>query len=230
MASSPNPVVAPDHVHALLDRLHKESTEQEAALGSYLNTTPAAFDDLMRDKFIALDQDKCQFVYQLARAIGARNVAEVGTSFGVSTIYLALAVGSNLERIGGEGRVIATEKESTKAARARQHWKEAGDELVARHIDLREGDLLETLREDVPVLDLVLIDIWAPVALPALKLLEPKMRDGAVVLVDNSISSASRYADLLAHLRSAANGYTNLTLPYSKGLEMSVKHSSLTNS
>jgi predicted O-methyltransferase YrrM len=108
----------------------------------------------MRDKFIALDQDKCQFVYQLARAIAARNIVEVGTSFGVSTIYLALAVGQN----GRDGKVIATEKESTKAERAREHWKEAGDELVARYIDLREGDLLETLKVDVPTLDLVLID------------------------------------------------------------------------
>lgn len=222
-ASAPNPVVAPDHVHALLNRLHEESLTQEAALPSTYLSKPEGFDDLMRDKFIALDQDKCQFVYQLARAIGARNIAEIGTSFGVSTIYLALAVGSNLDRFGGEGKVIATEKEHTKAERARQHWKEAGDDLVTRHIDLREGDLLETLKNNVPQLDLVLIDIWAPVALPALKLLEPKLRSGAVVIIDNSISSATRYKELLGHLRSPTNGYTNLTLPYSKGLEMCVK-------
>ncbi|KAL6788131.1 S-adenosyl-L-methionine-dependent methyltransferase [Trichoderma sp. SZMC 28012] len=222
-APAPNPVVAPDHVHALLNRLHEESLTQEAALPSTYLSKPEGFDDLMRDKFIALDQDKCQFVYQLARAIGARNIAEIGTSFGVSTIYLALAVGSNLDRFGGEGKVIATEKEHTKAEKARQHWKEAGDDLVTRHIDLREGDLLETLKNDVPQLDLVLIDIWAPVALPALKLLEPKLRSGAVVIIDNSISSATRYKELLGHLRSPTNGYTNLTLPYSKGLEMCVK-------
>lgn len=156
-SSPPNPVVAPNHVLTLLDRLHQESITQESALGSYLNT-PDGFDDLMRDKFIALDQDKCQFVYQLARAIGAHNVAEVGTSFGVSTIYLALAVGSNIKTSGGKGTVIGTEKESTKAEKAREFWKEAGDELVTRHIDLREGDLLETLRDNVPSLDLVLID------------------------------------------------------------------------
>ncbi|OIW22977.1 S-adenosyl-L-methionine-dependent methyltransferase [Coniochaeta ligniaria NRRL 30616] len=225
---SPNPVQAPPHIHALLTRLHQESTVQEEALGPYLTTTPAAFDALMRDKFIALDEDKCRFTYQLALATGARNIAEVGTSFGVSTIYLALAVGRNVARLGGEGRVIATEKESNKAARARAHWAEAGDELVARWIELREGDLLETLRGDVPLLDMVLIDIWAPVALPALKLLEPRMREGAVVLVDNSISSAERYKELLAHLRSPTGGYTNLTLPYSKGLEMSVWHGAAT--
>lgn len=156
-APAPNPVVAPDHVLALLDRLHQESITQEAALPStYLGSND--FDDLMRDKFIALDQDKCQFVYQLARATGARNIAEIGTSFGVSTIYLALAVGSNLDRLGGEGKVIATEKEHTKAEKARQYWQEAGNDLVARHIDLREGDLLETLANNIPQIDLILLD------------------------------------------------------------------------
>ncbi|EHK21189.1 uncharacterized protein TRIVIDRAFT_70227 [Trichoderma virens Gv29-8] len=220
---APNPVVAPDHIHALLNRLHQESLTQEAALPSTYLSSPEGFDDLMRDKFIALDQDKCQFVYQLARAIGARNIVEIGTSFGVSTIYLALAVGSNLDHLGGEGKVIATEKEHTKAERARQHWKEAGDSLVTRHIDLREGDLLETLKNNIPQIDLILLDIWAPVALPALKLLEPRLRSGAVVIIDNSISSATRYKELLDHLRSPTSGYTNLTLPYSNGLEMCVK-------
>jgi predicted O-methyltransferase YrrM len=156
-SSPPNPVVAPPHVLNLLDRLHKESSTQEAALGAYFSTAEG-FDELMRDKFIALDQDKCQFVYQLARAVGARNIVEVGTSFGVSTIYLALAIGQNLERSGGKGKVIATEKESTKAEKAREHWREAGDKLVTRHIDLRQGDLLETLKVNVPALDLVLMD------------------------------------------------------------------------
>lgn len=60
-------------------------------------------------------------------------------------------------------------------------------------------------------------------ALPALKLLEPRMRSGAVVIADNIISSAEGYADLLKHLKDPDNGYTNLTIPYSNGLEMSIK-------
>lgn len=155
---APNPVVAPDHVHALLNRLHQESLAQEAALPSTYLSSRDGFDELMRDKFIALDQDKCHFVYQLARATGARNIVEIGTSFGVSTIYLALAIGSNLEHLGGEGIVIATEKEHTKAEKARQYWKEAGEDLVMRHVDLREGDLLETLKNNIPQVDLVLLD------------------------------------------------------------------------
>lgn len=155
MATSPNPVQTSARIHSLLSNLHNKSLTQEAALGSYYSS--ANFDDLMRDKFIALDQDKCHFIYQLALATSARNIVEAGTSFGVSTIYLALAVGKNVERFGGEGKVIATEKESAKAEQARKNWKECG-ESVTRWIELREGDLLETLKEDLPEVDMLLLD------------------------------------------------------------------------
>jgi predicted O-methyltransferase YrrM len=116
----------------------------------------------MRDKFVALKPNKCQFIYLLARAMGVRNVVEAGTSFGVSTIYLALAVGQNAAHGGGKvgGKVIATEKEPSKAVKARAHWKEAGEE-VEPWIELREGDLLETLKveEGMPKeIDMLLLD------------------------------------------------------------------------
>ncbi|KAL8822301.1 MAG: hypothetical protein Q9191_006960 [Dirinaria sp. TL-2023a] len=221
MSASPNPVEAPAHILSLLNRLHAESSAQEAALGNYLSKS-AGFDDLMRDKFIALDQDKCHFVYLICRAIRARNVIEVGTSFGVSTMYLALAVGSNAKLLGQAGMVIATEKESSKAQKARQYWHEAG-ERVESQIELREGDLQETLASDLPTVDLLLLDIWAPLALPALKLVEHKLRSGAVIIVDNSISSAAQYADLLTYLRTPEHGFTSVTIPYSNGLEMVMK-------
>ncbi|KOS21721.1 putative caffeoyl-CoA O-methyltransferase 1 [Escovopsis weberi] len=224
-SSSPNPVEAPSHVHALLERLHRESTVQEDALGkSFLSTImKQGFDDLMRDKFIALDQDKAHFVYQLVRALGARNVVEVGTSFGVSTIYLALAVGSNIKAFGGEGKVIATEWEESKAQRAIAHWDEAGRDLVARHIELRQGDCLETLKEDIPTPDVILFDIWAPIALPVLRILEPRMRPGTVILMDNTIAAGPRYQDLFDYMRVHDSPYTNMTLPYSGGFDMCIR-------
>ncbi|OAP57269.1 hypothetical protein AYL99_08007 [Fonsecaea erecta] len=222
---SPSPLRAPPHVLALLDRLHAASRTQEDAI-SPAEVTARGFDEFMRDKFIALDRDKAEFVYQLCGAIGAKVVVEAGTSFGVSTIYLALAVSENIKKGGKEGKgkegvVIATEYEKAKADRARQHWKEVGDDITGC-IDLREGDILETLKKDVPEIDLLLLDIWTPMALPVLKLCQPRMRRGTVVIADNTIGSAEKYKDFLAYMRDPASGFQNLTLPYTNGLEMSV--------
>lgn len=171
----PSPVEAAPHILALLSKLHAESLEQEAAIsksgkvfssiviGDLEDQNPGGdprveFDKLMSDKFIALDEDKCHFMYSLINAMGATNVVEAGTSFGVSTIYLALAVSKTKAATGKDGRVIATEKEKAKAAVARQYWKQCG-EVVEKEIDLREGDLLETLKVDLPEeVDLLLLD------------------------------------------------------------------------
>jgi predicted O-methyltransferase YrrM len=119
-------------------------------------------DVLMADKFIALEQDKCLFVYNLLLATGATTVVEAGTSFGVSTIYLALAVAENARRTGTRGIVIGTEKEVSKAECARKHWKEAGP-VIEHCIDLKVGDLKETLAGDLDLeegrkVDFLLLD------------------------------------------------------------------------
>ncbi|KAJ7753795.1 S-adenosyl-L-methionine-dependent methyltransferase [Mycena metata] len=231
-----SPIDAPPHIDALLSRLHQQSLDQEAAVkapsaatrfvsSDLTDLTPTAaevpFDDLMRDKFIALDAAKGVFTYNLLRATGATTVVEAGTSFGVSTIYLALAVARNAAAMGKEGRVIGTEKEEGKAAEARQYWRECGSE-VEGVIDLRVGDLLETLKEGVAEVDCLLLDIWTPLALPTLKLVQPKMKKGAVVLADNTLTAAEGYKELLEYLRAPNSGFTNLTLPYDGGFEMSV--------
>jgi predicted O-methyltransferase YrrM len=71
-------------------------------------------------------------------------VLEAGTSFGISTTYLALSVGQNaaIAKVTA-GKVIATENEPTKAEKAIENWKSAGDD-VERWIELREGDSKDT--------------------------------------------------------------------------------------
>lgn len=171
-------VTASQRVHDLLVKLHAESAAQENSISQiffyisrialhYLHKNPwgPSADDHMRDKFVSLEEDKCQFMYLLARTTGARNIIEAGTSFGVSTIYLALAVGQNVAGAKADGqittgKVIATETEPTKAERAKKHWEQAGEE-VEPWIELRVGDLLETLKveEGMPDnIDMLLLD------------------------------------------------------------------------
>lgn len=65
--------------------------------------------------------------------------------------------------------------------------------------------------------------VWAPLALPTLQALEPALRIGAVLFIDNSVSGADRYADLLAYLADQQNGWQMVNLPYSRGFGFAVK-------
>lgn len=164
MSSRPdqNPMEGtPTHILTLLDRLHAESLAQERGMDRSVFAGASTEEDkkaAVRDKFIALDQDKSQYLYSLCRATDARVIVEAGTSFGVSTIYLALAAAANA-KAGGQkkARVVGTEWEETKAAKAREYWAECG-EAVEGVIDLRVGDLRETLKEDLGEVDLLLLD------------------------------------------------------------------------
>src|SRR5262245_1069140 len=120
----------------LLERLHAQSEEQFKAISTYYAEREqqallppdddARIKEFLSDKLVALDRDKAEFCYQLCRANNARRIVEIGTSYGVSTLYLAAAVRDNCRAAGGEGRVIGTEYEPDKARAARAHFAEAG--------------------------------------------------------------------------------------------------------
>jgi predicted O-methyltransferase YrrM len=166
----------------------------------------------------------------MCRALRAHRVVEAGTSFGVSTLFLALAVRDNLlqdgirqdETGGFGGIVIGTEYEAEKASRARTHFAEAG---LADLIDLREGDLRETLLDVKGPIDFMLIDIWTPMALPALALIAPHLREGAVILCDNTLQFREAYSDYFDFVRDPRNGLRTVTLPFEGGLEFTVRAS-----
>lgn len=171
------------------------------------------------DKLVALDRDKARLCYLLCRASGATRVVEVGTSFGVSTIYLAAAVRENMDANGGSGVVIGTEWEPAKVVAARNNLGAAG---LADIVDVREGDVRETLRDVGGPVDFVLMDIWVPMAKPALELLIPQLKRGAIVIADNVTSFRHEYRDYLALVRDQAGGFQSMTLPHKGGVELSV--------
>ncbi|HVM97370.1 MAG TPA: class I SAM-dependent methyltransferase, partial [Candidatus Acidoferrales bacterium] len=209
-------------LEALLDRLHQHSSDQNESVFSYFTRRASegtldwnGFDDetnrFMSDKLIALDRDKAELCYQLCRALRARRVVEIGTSYGVSTLYLAAAVRDNLRTDGGNGLVIGTEYEPEKAKAARLHFAEAG---LSRLIELREGDLRETLRQIEGPIDFALIDIWTPMARPALELIAPALRPGAIIVSDNTTQFRDAYRDYFDFVNDPKNGLRTMTLPF----------------
>jgi predicted O-methyltransferase YrrM len=218
-------------LEALLERLHAQSSAQNETVTSYFVTRAregsldwTGFDErthrFMADKLIALERDKAELCYQLCRALRARRVVEIGTSHGVSTLYLAAAVRDNVHADGGRGVVIGTEYEPDKARAARANWKEA---RLEEWIELREGDLRETLRGIAGPVDFVLMDIWAEMARPALERLLPALRPGAIVVADNTAQFRESYGDYFALVNDPKSGLRTITLPYEGGLELTVK-------
>ncbi len=212
-------------LRALLDRLHARSDEQDGAISRYYAEgadRPTGFEPegslgrtFWLDKFVALERDKAEFVYALARAGGGQRIVEAGTSFGVSTLYLAAAVRDN-----GGGLVTSCDIEQSKVDVARRHLAEV--ELDA-FVELRVGDVRSTLRDLDESVDLLLLDIWAPIAGDVLELVGPKMRSGGVVVADNTTARRNLYDGLFAVLDDPVMGFTTQTLPFEGGLELAVK-------
>ena len=173
----------------------------------------------LSDKLVALDRDKAEFCYQLLRAIDARRVVEIGTSYGVSTLYLAAALRDNVRDTGEDARVIGTEYEPEKA---KAELKKYADTGLDRFIHLLQGDLRETLKTLEGPIDFLLVDIWIPMARPALELVAPRLRRGAIVICDNTETYRNDYTDYFAYLQRPGSGFRTMTLPFRGGLEMSV--------
>ncbi|GGM52767.1 O-methyltransferase [Longimycelium tulufanense] len=156
-----------------------------------------------------------ELLYVLARACGARRVVEYGTSHGVSTIYLAAAVRDN-----GGGQVIGTELQPNKVPIAEANLVEARlDDLV----EIRTGDARDTLRELPGPVDLLLVDGFASLYLEVLRLVEPFLAPGALVVADGMPEGPKILREYLDHVRNPANGYLSVSLPIGDGIELSLR-------
>ena len=224
VAAPPSSLEDP-RVKAVLDRLHEAASgdvfRMLARAPTYVSAllnrrvAPAEMSRRFKDVYIPLSRPQGKLLYLVARSIDARRIVEFGTSFGVSTIYAAAAARDN-----GTGRVIGSELEPGKRAKAVENLAEAGLGGVA---EVRLGDALQTLRDVPPPVDLVLLDGWKDLYLPMLELLAPKLRPGAVVLADNVRTFKRALAPFLDYVQSGKNGFESVTLPFPSGFEYSVR-------
>ena len=235
-ATQTPPFASGDPAGVVAERLHELSERQERstsfrwfAARRWLRSrvgrgSPDWSDPALRsflgDKLIALDRDKCRLCYLLCRSSQATRIVEIGTSFGVSTLYLAAAARDNAQGQTGEALVIANEIDPAKAAAARANLEQAG---LERFAEVRDGDFRESLRELAGPVDFVLLDIWAPLAGPAIELLAPHLRSGAIVACDNVQRLRREYRDYIAFVDDPANGFESLTVPMHGGFGLSMR-------
>ncbi|CAG7629279.1 O-methyltransferase [Actinacidiphila bryophytorum] len=115
----------------------------------------------------------------LVRLTGARQVVEVGTFTGFSTLSMAQALPEG-------GRLIACDISEEWTAVGREAWERAG---VADRIDLRIAPAIDTLRA-LPAgewIDLVFLDADKESYVDYWEELVPRMRPGGLLVVDNTL-------------------------------------------
>jgi predicted O-methyltransferase YrrM len=164
----------------------------------------------LKDLPLPVSRETGALLYMLARSGGARTIVEFGTSFGISTLHLAAALRDN-----GGGRLITSEFEPSKVARARENLTDGG---LIDLVEIREGDALQTLSVDLPeTIDLLLLDGAKALYPEILSLMEGRLRPGAFIVADNADYSP----DYLARVRSPAKGY--LSTPFAEDVELSMR-------
>ncbi|MBP1093157.1 O-methyltransferase [Bradyrhizobium diazoefficiens] len=208
----------------LLDRLFLEAeATRGATLAAVADLSDADRARMMRSKTdyadlygrlkdvpLAVSRETGALLYMLARSSRARTIVEFGTSFGISTLHLAAGLRDN-----GGGRLITSEFEPSKAARARDNLSAGG---LLDLVEIREGDALKTLKADLPdTIDLVLLDGAKALYPEILDLVEGHLKPGAIIVADNADDSP----DYLARVRMPGSGY--ISAAFAEDVELSVR-------
>jgi predicted O-methyltransferase YrrM len=190
------PWIIHPQVTELLDTLYADSAKNDPLIRQALKETggshagEAGHYKKMRHVYMAVGPEFGHLLYTLVRSSRAKTVVEFGTSFGVSTIYLASAIRDN-----GEGKVITTEFEPEKV-----EW-----------VEFRVGDVREVLKVDLPSeIDLLFLDGAKALYLDVLKLVEPRLRPGSLIASDNT--NKPELDAFLSYIRSPGNGYISAAI------------------
>lgn len=186
-------------VAAVLDRLYEEDAAQRAA------NLPSS------QRTRNVDRETGRWLNLLVRATGARSLLEIGSSNGVSTLWLAAAV------VETGGRIVGTEILPARAAEANANLAAAGLDAVARVL---VGDAAESVTEAGAPFDFVFIDAekddYVAHFLAVIDLVLP----GGLILADNVISHAlSAYQAMLRE----RDDVETITVPIGRGIEFTLK-------
>lgn len=170
---------------SVLDKLHR------AARGDGFKVLKALFYGIFtkikpqhaKTAYLPVSNQQGEYMYDVNVRNRFQNIVEFGTSFGISTLYLAAAARET------QGKVITSELLEEKCTRAQKNFDEAG---LSAYIDLRQGNALETLKNLQDPIDFLLLDGWKDLYLPLFRLLEPWYHSKTIIFVDNTSFSDVR--------------------------------------
>ena len=163
------------------------------ALDAYVRAHTEAPDPIARDLIaetaalpmagMQIGSDEAGLLALLVRISGARDLTEVGTFTGYSSLAMASA-------LPAAGRLLCCDVSEEWTAIARRYWRRAG---VADRIELRLAPAIETLRAlpAGPQFDLAFLDADKERYPDYFAELVPRLRPGGLLLADNVLWSGA---------------------------------------
>ncbi|WP_027066997.1 O-methyltransferase [Maribacter sp. Hel_I_7] len=133
--------------------------------------------------YLSITEEQGLFLVDLIKKNKLKNIVEFGTSFGISTLFLAQGA------LETKGRIITAELIASKAEKAMENFKKAE---VSNIIDVRIGDAMQTLQNHKEPIDLLFLDGWKDLYQPLFNMLESNFHTNTIIYVDNANMSESR--------------------------------------
>lgn len=172
-------------IETTIARLYKDSKNdylrmiKGAAKSFFRPMQPADF----KGAYLAISKEQGKDLVKLIKENNIKHIVEFGTSFGISTLFLAQGA------VATGGKIITTELIASKAQKALENFKKAG---VNHLIELRIGDAMETLKNLDEPIDLLLLDGWKNLYLLLFQMLESNFHTNTIIYVDNADMADSR--------------------------------------
>lgn len=133
-------------------------------------------------RMLAITRDTGELIRVLLLAGNAKNVLEIGTSVGYSTLWCADALARN------SGTITTIESNPEKIARAEKNFRDAGVLDIIKIINGTALDVLEQLGREKSsrnFFDFVLIDADKENVIKYFDLVVPMVRKGGIIMTDN---------------------------------------------
>jgi predicted O-methyltransferase YrrM len=156
---------------------------------------------------------KGQILTEEIRELKPRRILEVGTLVGYSAILMSKDLGDDAEII-----TIEIHEEEAKEARENLHRAE-----VRPRVEVIIGNALEVIPQLSGEFDMVFLDAAKDEYLAYLKLAEPKIRKGGIVVADNAGIFATEMKDYLDYVRRSGRYQSRYVPRGGDGVEISTK-------
>jgi predicted O-methyltransferase YrrM len=199
-------------ISKILERLEEQSTLEKLR---QIDVAP-------EDRMLAITKETGELLNMILRLKNAKNMLEVGTSTGYSTIWCAEAICEQ------SGKIITIEQNPNKIKRAKENFQKAG---IADTIIVKEGLAMQILRdlnlqkEYRDFFDFVLIDADKENVIEYFDLILPMVSPGGVIITDNMLYP-EKYAQDMGKFSDYLKENPKLrtiTTPIGNGEEITIK-------